>query len=351
MRPDHRGAWQGRPPPYGPWPRRRSPVRNGRWRPPALRSPRLGHAGHEIVEAADATGGDDRHRDRVADRPREGEIVAGACPVLVHGGDQQFTRALAGDQSGEGDGIDPRRVAAAMGEDVPGSGRPGRRDALGVDRHHDALGAEFFRRSGDEVRILHGRGVDRDLVGPGEQQGPDILDRADAAADGERHEASLGGPADDVEQRAAGFAARGDVEEAQLVGAGRVVDLGGLDGVAGIAQALEAHALHDAPVLHVEAGDDASLEQGRLFSPKCLLDRLRRVASATLLASKDIPLGTASKASPSRRPPLPAHLGKRAPKAWTRRLLSPGLSSSTSAALFRCVRIETVQLRLRRSGW
>jgi hypothetical protein len=34
----------------------------------------------------------------------------------------------------------------------------------------------------------HRRGVDRDLVGAGQQQAADILDRAHAAADGQRHE-------------------------------------------------------------------------------------------------------------------------------------------------------------------
>ena len=50
---------------------------------------------------------------------------------------------------------------------------------------------------------------------------------------------------------------RRDVEEDQLVGALRVVGLGGGHRIAGIAQIDEADPLHDAAVLDVETGDDA----------------------------------------------------------------------------------------------
>ena len=50
---------------------------------------------------------------------------------------------------------------------------------------------------------------------------------------------------------------RGDVEEAELVGARRVVRRRLLDRIARVAQLHELHALDDAAVLDVEAGDDA----------------------------------------------------------------------------------------------
>ena len=68
---------------------------------------------------------------------------------------------------------------------------------------------------------------------------------------------------DDVEDGVAVLVARRDVEEAQLVGAGRVVGGGRLDGIAGVLQVDEVDALDDAPVLDVEAGDDADFEHGR----------------------------------------------------------------------------------------
>ena len=51
--------------------------------------------------------------------------------------------------------------------------------------------------------IGDGRGVERDLVGPGAQDVAHLLDAADAAADGQRDERAAGRPLDDVEERAA----------------------------------------------------------------------------------------------------------------------------------------------------
>ena len=147
-----------------------------------------------------------------------------------------------------------------MGEDFPARRLAGFRDFLGVDRHHDALVAEFLRRLLDEGAPLDRRGVDRHLVGAGREQRADVLDRAHAAADGERHEAGFGRAPHHVEDGAAVFVARGDVEEAQLVGAGRVIGDGRFDRIAGVAQIDEIDALDDAAVFHVEAGNDADFE-------------------------------------------------------------------------------------------
>ena len=147
-----------------------------------------------------------------------------------------------------------------MGEDLPARGLVGTGDPLGVDRHDDALVAELLRRLGDEVGVLHGGGVDADLVGAREQERAHIGNIPHPAADGERHEAGFRRAAHHVEQGATRLVARGDVEEAEFVGAGRIVGLGRFNRITGIAQLEELHALHDAPVLHVEAGDDAGLE-------------------------------------------------------------------------------------------
>ena len=141
-------------------------------------------------------------------------------------------------------------------------GSPSLGNAARVDRDDDALVAEFFRRARDEGTVGHGRCVDRHLVGAGEQQRADILDGAHAAADGDRHEALLGGAAHDIEDGGAVLVARGDVEEAELVGPGRVIGLRRLDRIAGVDQVDELHALDDAPVLHVEAGNEAGLQHG-----------------------------------------------------------------------------------------
>src|SRR5579883_3666744 len=100
-----------------------------------------------------------------------------------------------------------------MSENLPTA----RADPLGVNRDDDQLAAEFLCRGLDEAAIPHRGGVDRDLVGAGEEEVADVLDRPHAAADGQRHEASLGGATHDIEQNAAILMARGDVEETELV--------------------------------------------------------------------------------------------------------------------------------------
>ena len=57
--------------------------------------------------------------------------------------------------------------------------------------------------------------------------------------------------------RLASFVGGSDVEEDDLVGTLLVVGVGQVDRVARIAQVDEVHALDDAPVLHVQARDDA----------------------------------------------------------------------------------------------
>ena len=56
---------------------------------------------------------------------------------------------------------------------------------------------------------------------------------------------------------------RGDVQEAQFVGAGSVIGYRAFDGVTCIAQIDEINALDDAPVLDVEARNETLLKQGR----------------------------------------------------------------------------------------
>ena len=115
----------------------------------------------------------------------------------------------------------------------PPSGRP-----LGVDRDDDALRAEPVRGLLDDLRVLNGGRVDRDLVGAGLEHLADVIGAADAAADGERDEDLVGDAADHVD---GGLAAVGRclyVEKHEFVGTFPVVDGGELDGIAGVAKVL-----------------------------------------------------------------------------------------------------------------
>jgi hypothetical protein len=102
--------------------------------------------------------------------------------------------------------------------------------------------------------------IDQDLVGAVSEKGPHVLDRPNATAHRERHEAGLRRAAHHVEQGAAVLMACANVQEAQLVSAGGIICFGGLDRVACVHEVDELHALDHAAVLHVETGDDADLE-------------------------------------------------------------------------------------------
>ena len=140
------------------------------------------------------------------------------------------------------------------------SASPGCDSRLGVDGHHDALRAEFVGGFLENSRRADRGGVDRDLVGAGAQQRADVLDGAHAAADGQRHEADLGGArtTSSMVPRPSWLAVMS--RKHQLVGAGRVIGDGRFDRIAGVAQIDEIDALDDAAVLDVQAGNDADLE-------------------------------------------------------------------------------------------
>ncbi len=149
-----------------------------------------------------------------------------------------------------------------MGEYLPALTAAGTLDPLGVDRDHDALLAEFFGRLLDELPVADRGGIDRDLVGPVPQQRLDVVDGADPAADRQRHEAGFRRAADDIQHGAAVFVGSSDIEEAQFVGAGRIIRNRGFHGIAGVTQIDEIDAFDHPTVLHVETGDHADLEHG-----------------------------------------------------------------------------------------
>ena len=98
------------------------------------------------------------------------------------------------------------------------------------------------------------------LSAPEDKQRADVVDGAHAAADGERHEARLGGALHHVEHDVAILVAGGDVEKGEFVGAGFVIGDRRFHRIAGVAQIDEVDAFDDPAVFHVEAGNDADLE-------------------------------------------------------------------------------------------
>lgn len=198
----------------------------------------------------------------IGDRAGQFQIESALRAVAVHRGQKQLAGAERDDLARERDGVDPCRFATAMGENFPMVA-----DALGVDRHDDALAAELFRRVAHERPIGDGCRIDRNLVCAGQRQFPDIVGRPDAAADGQRHEAGLRRPLDHVENDAAILVRRRDVEETEFVGASGVIGDRAFHGIARIAQIDEVDALDDPSVLYVEARNKSLLKHGRSRGP------------------------------------------------------------------------------------
>ena len=104
------------------------------------------------------------------------------------------------------------------------------------------------------------------LSAPALQERPDVVQAADPAADGQRHEADLGRPPDHVPEDLALLVAGGDVEEDQLVGPLGVIPRRDLDRIARVAEVEEVRPLDHPAMVDVEARDDP-LGQHTPFEP------------------------------------------------------------------------------------
>lgn len=134
-------------------------------------------------------------------------------------------------------------------------------------------------------------GVDGDFVRACIEQRFDVTFALHAAPHRERREDLVRRCPHHVEQRAASFVRGCDVEECDLVRAGRVVALGHLDRVASIAQRDELHAFDDASVFDIEAGNDALCEHSARIS---LLSRVGQVLRRNALSTSSARLSIAS---------------------------------------------------------
>jgi hypothetical protein len=176
--------------------------------------------------------------------------MRGALPgrrrVGVDRGEQDLTRAELLGFARPFDGVAIGRERARVRADAP---------ALRVDRNDDRLRPEPLGELGDQLRSRERGGVHADLVRARLEQALRVVRRADAAADRERDREPLGDALDELDQRRTVSEGRLDVEEDELVGARIGVRGAQLDRVADVAQALEPHALDDAPRGHVEARD------------------------------------------------------------------------------------------------
>src|SRR5689334_25186928 len=114
-------------------------------------------------------------------------------------------------------------MASAMRKDFPPRRLARHRYLLGIDCHHDALIAEFFRGLLHKAAARDCCGIDRDFVGARTEQSANVLDSANPAADSQRHETGFGGAPYHVEHDAAILMTCSNVEKSQLIGAGLIV--------------------------------------------------------------------------------------------------------------------------------
>ena len=104
------------------------------------------------------------------------------------------------------------------------------------------------------------------LSAPALRKCPDIVEGANSAAHGQRHEADLGRAADHVPEDLALFVAGGDVEKYQLIGSLGVIPRGDLDRIAGIPQVEEVRSLDHPAMVDIKARDDPL---GQHAQPHC----------------------------------------------------------------------------------
>ena len=163
-----------------------------------------------------------------------------------------------------GQGINAGGAAPAVGENFPAGGVVANAitaaDSARIHAGDDALAAHFLGNIAHHLWAGNGGGVDRHLIGAGQQQRAGILHGSHPAAHGEGHEADLRRAAHHIQQRATPLVGSGNVEEAQFVGPGGVMGTGLLHRIAGVDEVDEVDALDHAAIADIEAGNDADAD-------------------------------------------------------------------------------------------
>ena len=155
------------------------------------------------------------------------------------------------------DGIQPGRLATAVGKNFPAQRLTFGADLLGIYRHHDALRPHSVGRLPDEIRIENRRGVDSDLVRPGIQHGTHILNLADAAANSQRYEDFFCDMLDNVNNGVAIVRAGGNIKKSNLVSTFLVIATRNFDRITGITDIYKLDTFDDATVVDIQAGNNA----------------------------------------------------------------------------------------------
>ena len=191
----------------------------------------LGH----VRDGAAAAGGDDRDAHGVGDGARQREVEAVLRAVAVHAREQDLARAPRATPSrAQSTASMPGRRAPAVDVDLPAAAGAAARASMASDdalRRRTAAPARSTSSGSRTAAVLTAT-----LSAPARSRLVGVVDGADAAADGERHEDRVRHPPHHVDDDRPRVRGGGDVEEDELVGPLGVVARGALDGVAGVAQ-------------------------------------------------------------------------------------------------------------------
>jgi hypothetical protein len=140
--------------------------------------------------------------------------------------------------------------------------------AFRIDGHDNTLTPKGLGSGIDQRRLFDRSGVDAHFVGPGVQHQAHVIDRANAAADGERDETVRGGAMHHIRHGRAVVRRCGDIEKDQFIGLLGIVGHRAFDRITGIDQIDEIDPLYHPTSGDIEAGNDAFCEHAANAMPK-----------------------------------------------------------------------------------
>ena len=203
----------------------------------------------EILHRAGTAGSDDGHRQFRRQAAVQFQVEAGLFAVGIHGVHADFTGTEGDALFSPGDGVDARILAAPFDVDLPAAVVV----ALGVDGQDNALAAETLGRFADQFGTADSGRVDRYLVSTGPQDLVEVVDAANAAANGKGNGNGLGYGADDVDEDMAFFMGRRNIVEDEFVGELVGIEFPQFDRVVDVLDVFKLLAFDDAAIADVQA--------------------------------------------------------------------------------------------------
>ena len=206
----------------------------------------------KVLPFAGTAGGNDGYGAAGGHGIEQLQIKAVLDAVRVNGVYDQFPRAVFYALFEPVKGIHAGVLAPALGEQHESAVHP-----LDVSGKHNTLVAVFLGRSRDQARIADGAGVHADLVGTAFQHPVKIVQRVDAAADGQRNEDLACDLTQNIGEESAPLNTGRNIVKNKLVCTGSVVVPRHLDRVGHILQPGKVDTLDNTPVFYIQTRNNA----------------------------------------------------------------------------------------------